>query len=458
MSTVRPFAACLISLLSLALSARAEDAGAPSSLSLDREAQQWLESTLPGWLEIYRDLHSHPELSFQEKRTAGVVERELKRSGYQVTAGIGGFGVVAVLQNGAGPTLLVRGDMDALPVAEQTGLAYASKQQAKDETGQVVPVMHACGHDVHVTSLLATAAFLAKARARWQGTLLLIAQPAEEQGEGARRMIAAGLFERFPRPNQALALHVDPDVVSGHVAIGAGWVAANADSVDVTLYGRGGHGSQPQDTVDPIVMSAHFITALQTLVSRRNDPLDPAVITVGSIHGGTKRSVIPDSVQLLMTVRSYSDQVRTHLLDGIRKLAVDLSSAFGAPKAPDIQIKESYTPAVYNDPALAQKASAVLAETLGKQAVAQARPAMTAEDFGRFGKHLNVPSLLIRLGATTEAQHRAALPPGAAPVPSLHSSRFAPDAPLALRTAVRTMAALTASLLPRSSAATAPSK
>ncbi len=387
-----------------------------------------------------------------------MVERELKRAGYKVTTGIGGFGLVGVLQNGAGPTVLVRGDMDALPVAEQTGLAFASKVQAKDETGQVVPVMHACGHDLHTTNLLATAAFMAKARAHWQGTLLLIAQPAEEQGEGARRMIAAGLFERFPRPSHALALHVDPTVRSGHVGISSGWAAANADSIDVTLHGRGGHGSAPQDAVDPIVMSAHFVTALQTLVSRRNDPIEPAVITVGSIHGGTKRSVIPDSVQLQLTVRSYTDEVRTRLLDGIRKLANDLSSAFGAPKAPDIQIKETYTPAVYNDPGFAQEASQVLAATLGAQAVEQIRPRMSAEDFGRFGKHLKVPSLLLRLGATPEALQRAAQVPGAAPVPNLHSSRFAPDAPLALRTGVRTMAALLAKLLPRASAAPTPAK
>lgn len=233
------------------------------------------------------------------------------------------------------------------------------------------------------------------------------------------------------------------------MAVASGWAAANADAVDVTLYGRGGHGSRPQDTVDPIVLAAHFVTALQTLVSRRNDPQQPAVVTVGAIHGGTKRNVIPESVQLLITVRSYTDEVRQRLLDGIAQLARDLSSGFGSPKPPDIRIKETYTPAVYNDPELAQTAMRVFKDTLGPGAVGVARPPMTAEDFGRFGRALKIPSLLIRLGATPRAAYDASLQPGAAPLPSLHSPRFAPDAPLALRTGVRALTALSLSLLPR---------
>lgn len=409
----------------------------------------WLDQRLPGYLELYRGLHQKPELAFQERETSIVAARELERAGYAVTSGVGGFGVVAVLKNGPGRTLLLRGDMDALPVLEETGLAFASKQQAKDETGQSVPVMHACGHDVHVTNLLAAAAYLAEQRAQWSGTLVVIAQPAEEQGEGALRMIKDGLFERFPKPDYALALHVDPDVMSGHVAIVSGWAAANADSVDVTLYGRGAHGSRPQDAVDPVVLAAQYITALQTLVSRRNDPQAPAVITVGSIHGGTKRNVIPDSVQLLMTVRSYSDETRKLLLDGIAQLARDMSTAFGSPKPPLIKVKDTYTPAVYNDPQLAAEATRILQATLGPQGVEPGHVPMTAEDFGRYGRQLKIPSLLIRLGATPEGAYKRAHRPGAEAVPGLHTSRFTPDASLALRTGVRTLAALVTTLLPR---------
>jgi amidohydrolase len=419
----------------------------------DAAVSGWLDKQLPTYLELYRGLHERPELAFQERQTSALVARELERAGYAVTSGVGGFGVVGVLNNGPGRTVLLRGDMDALPIQEETGLAFASKQRTTDETGQEVPVMHACGHDVHVTTLLAVASYLAQQRALWRGKLLVIAQPAEEQGEGALRMIRDGLFERFPKPDYALALHVDPDVMSGHVAVVSGWAAANADSVDVTLFGRGGHGSRPQDTVDPIVLSAHYVTALQTLVSRRNDPQSPAVITVGSIHGGTKRNVIPDSVQLLMTVRSYSDETRTRLLDGIAQLARDLSTTFGSPKPPAIKVKDTYTPAVYNDPQLAAEATRVFASLLGPAGVEPGQVPMTAEDFGRYGKHLHIPSLLIRLGATPEAAYKKARGAGAAAVPGLHTSRFTPDAALALRTGVRSIVALVNTLLPRAAAA-----
>jgi hippurate hydrolase len=419
-----------------------------SAPAVDAAASRFVDKELPRYLELYRSIHSHPELAFQEQQTSTLVARELKRSGYSVTSNVGGFGVVGVLKNGLGRTILIRGDMDALPIAEETKLPFASSVRAKDETGQAVSVMHACGHDVHVTNLLATAAFLAEQRAAWSGTLLIIAQPAEEQGEGARRMIEAGLFERFPKPDIALAMHVDPDVTAGHVAIVSGWAAANADSVDVTLYGRGGHGSRPQETIDPVVLSAQYITALQTIVSRRNDPQQPAVITVGSIHGGTKRSVIPDSVLLQMTVRSYSDETRKRLLDGITQLARDMSTAFGSPKPPDIKIKEAYTPAVYNDPNLAAEATRAFQTVLGPQGVEPGQVPMTAEDFGRYGRQLKIPSLLIRLGATPDAQIQTSKKPGAPPIPGLHTSRFVPDAPQALRTGVRAFAALVTALLP----------
>jgi hippurate hydrolase len=432
-------------------------ASAPASAQLDAvrarpaddaAVQRWLDASLPGWLALYRELHQHPELSLQERNTSARAARELERAGYRVITRIGGYGVAAVLQNGKGPTLLIRGDMDALPVAEQTGLAFASRVQAKDPRGgALVPVMHACGHDLHVTNLLASATFLAKQRALWSGTLVIIAQPAEELGEGASNMLAAGLFERVPRPDYALALHADPDLPAGQVAAVSGWAAANADSIDVTLFGRGGHGSRPQDTVDPIVAAAHFVTALQTLVSRRNDPQEPAVVTVGSIHGGTKHNVIPDSVALQLTVRSYTDATRAKLIAGVEQLARDVCTAFGCPKPPDVRVKQNYTPAVYNDPQLTAAALRVFAGVLGNDAVGTLKPTMGGEDFGRFGKTLGIPSLLFRLGATPEAAFNASRQPGAAPLPTLHSSVFAPDVQPALRTGVRATVGLALALL-----------
>ncbi len=447
------------SLLSLAMLLWAAPGFAQLSLSVQPEhdavVQRWFAGSQPRWLRIYRELHAQPELSLQERRTSALVARELERAGYRVQSAIGGFGVAAVLRNGSGPTLLVRADMDALPVAEQTGLSYASRVQVKNERGETVPVMHACGHDLHVTNLLASATFLAEQRALWSGTLVLIAQPAEELGEGASRMIAAGLFDRVPRPDYAIALHVEPGLPAGKVAAAAGWAAANVDSVDVTLFGRGGHGAKPHETVDPIVAAAHFVTALQTLVSRRNDPQQPAVVTVGSIHGGAKHNVIPDSVHMQLTVRSYDPVVRELLLSGIADLARDVCAAFRCPKPPEVRTKQNYTPAVYNDPALTAAAQRAFAALLGAQALAEVAPTMGGEDFGRYGKTLGIPSLLFRLGATAPAKFAASRQPGGAPLPTLHSSAFAPDAAVALPVGVRATVGLALGLLPRGTAAPA---
>jgi amidohydrolase len=421
-----------------------------SGAGRDPAVQGWFDASQERWIGLYRGLHAKPELSRQERETAALVARELQSAGYQVTTGVGGFGVVGLLQNGVGKTLLLRGDMDALPVLEQTELPFRSRVQALDASGQSVSVMHACGHDIHITNLLASAAYLAEHRSEWSGTLVVIAQPAEEIGEGASAMIAAGLFKRFPRPDYAIALHVDADLPAGKVAANPAWAAANVDSVDLTILGRGGHGARPQDASDPIVTAAHFVTALQTLVSRRNDPQQPAVITVGSIHGGTKHNVIPDSVHLQLTVRSYSDAVRAQLLADIEQLARDLCKAFECPKPPKLEVKEKHTPAVYNDPNLTATASKLFQQVLGEHALGQLPPTMGGEDFGVYGKTLSVPSLLYRLGATPAAVHRASHRPGAAPVPGLHSSRFAPDAPLTLRTGVRSMVGLVLALLPAS--------
>jgi amidohydrolase len=430
------------------LSTIASAQGSPPAAG-DKAIATWLDHKAPRYLELYRGLHQKPELSLQERETSALVARELEQAGYRVQRDIGGFGVVGVLQNGPGRTLLLRGDMDALPVKEETGLSFASRVQTKDSAGQSVPVMHACGHDLHVTNLLATATVLAQERARWSGTLVIVAQPAEEIGLGAHNMIDGGLFQRVPRPDYALALHVDPEVRVGHVAIASGWAAANTDSVDVTLYGRGGHGSKPQDAVDPIVLAAQYVLALQTLVSRRNDPQDPAVITVGSLHAGTKHNVIPDSAMLQITVRSYSHAVRKRLLDGIAQLARDLSTSAGSPKPPSVSVKDPYTAAVWNDPELAATALRVLGAELGADRVTSTRPAMSGEDFGAFGRYLKIPSVLMRLGASSDAALQASQAPGAQPLPTLHSSRFAPEASAALRTGVRTFVALTLSLLPK---------
>jgi amidohydrolase len=310
-------------------------------------------------------------------------------------------------------------------------------------------VMHACGHDVHMTSLLGTAGVLAANRDAWSGKLMIVAQPAEELGEGARRMMQDGLFRRFGRPDYTLALHVEPSVESGKVAVVPGWAAANVDAVDITVHGRGGHGARPHVASDPIVASAELVMALQTLVSRRVDPQDPAVVTVGSIHGGTKYNVIPDSVHLQLTVRSYSDAVRSTLLDGIAQIARDVCSVHRCERPPDVKVKQDYTPAVYNDPELARAAVAVFEQALGQDAVVEIPPTMGGEDFGRFARELKVPGLLFRLGATPRAALVRSRAKGASPVPTLHSSRFAPDAKRAIPTGVRATASLALALLAR---------
>jgi len=406
----------------------------------------WVEAHLAELATLYRHLHANPELSLEEKETAARVALELEAAGYDVATAVGGHGVVGVLENGAGPTVLLRGDMDALPVTEATGLPYASAVRVARPDGGETGVMHACGHDVHTANLIGTAQLLAELRARWRGTVVVVAQPAEELGLGARGMLGDGLLERFPRPDYALALHVSNELAAGDVGTTEGWAAANVDSVDITVFGRGGHGARPHQASDPIVTSAHLVTALQTLVSRRVDPVAPAVVTVGSIHGGTKHNVIPDSVHLQLTVRSYSDEVRSQLLDGIRQQANDVCRAFQCPLAPEIRVKETYTPAVYNDPVLAGDATRLFASLLGAERVAVVPAGMGGEDFGMLPRAAGVPGLLYRLGSVDPARVAEAAA-GGEPLPSLHSSRFAPLPEPTLRTGVRTLAHLTLSLL-----------
>jgi amidohydrolase len=391
---------------------------------------------------FYIDLHRTPELSTHEEKTSAKVAARLKAAGYEVTDHVGGFGVVAVMKNGKGPTVLIRADMDALPVLEKTGLPYASTVTVKNDAGVVVPVMHACGHDVHMTSLVGAAMLLAKAKSRWKGTLVLVGQPAEEGGPGAGAMMEDGFLTRFPKPDFAIALHDDPRLPGGMIGYTPGFAMANVDSVDITIYGRGGHGSSPQNTVDPIVTAARMILAFQTIVARENDPQDPAVVTVGSIHGGTKHNIIPDEVKLQLTVRSYKPEVRRKLLAAIERIAKAEAQAAGAAKEPFVRITNG-DDATYNDPALTKRVVNAFASSFGASRVVELRPVMGGEDFGDFGKAAKCPSLMFWLGAT-EAGKFAAAQGDMSKLPSLHSSEFAPDREPTLKTgaAALTVAAL----------------
>lgn len=393
---------------------------------------------------LYQHLHRNPELSFQEQESAKRMAAELGGLGFDVTTGVGGYGVVAVLKNGDGPTVLIRTDMDALPVAEQTGLPYASAATATERTGRKVSVMHACGHDVHMTVWVGAARRLAAMKRHWSGTLVMIAQPAEERGAGARAMIKDGLFTRFPRPDTNLALHVNAKLEAGHVGLAEGYAMANVDSVDVTIFGIGGHGAYPHTTKDPIVLAAHIITALQTLVSREVSPLDPAVVTVGSIHGGEKHNIIPDQVHLQLTVRSYKDQVRETLLSGIARIAKSEAQALGFPedKMPVIKLRDEYTPAAYNTPVLARRLMAVWRGRFGANRVHDMEPVMGGEDFGLYGRdEPRIPSTLFVLGAIDPAKIAAAEAAGEG-LPSLHSSKFAPLPRPTIITGVEAMTAV----------------
>ncbi len=395
-----------------------------------------------------RDLHTHPELSLHEQETARRIVTELKTAGFEVTAGVGGNGVVAVLRNGKGPTVMWRSDLDALPVKEDTGLPYASTVSAADDTGRPVPGMHACGHDIHMSTLVCLARGLKALAPRWSGTVVLIGQPAEERVLGAEAMIKDGLLTRFPRPDAILALHVRSDLPVGVIGFHAGPAFANVASVDVRVYGRGGHGSTPHLTVDPIVIAARIVLVLQTVVAREIDPIEPAVVTVGSIHGGTKHNIIPDTVDLQLTVRSYSDETRKRLLDGIRRNVLAEAAGAGAPKPPDITIGES-TPATVNDPDLVRRTVAALKSSLGEDRVIEVPPVMGSEDFTYYGRE-GIPAFMFNLGTIAPDRIEESRRPGGRPLPSLHSSQYAPEREGSIRSGVRAaLVAVLALLQPR---------
>jgi hippurate hydrolase len=391
-----------------------------------------INTIYPDLEAFYIDLHRTPELSTHEEKTSARLAERLRLLGYDVTDHVGGFGVVAVMKNGKGPTVLLRADMDALPVEERTGLPYASTVKVKDDAGNIVSVMHACGHDVHMTSLLGAATLLARAKSRWKGTLVLVGQPSEEGGPGAAGMLKDGFLTRFPKPDFAIALHDDPSLPAGRIGYTPGFALATTDSVDITIYGRGGHGSSPQNTVDPIVIAARTVLALQTIVSRENNPLDPAVVTVGSIHGGTKRNIIPDQVTLQVTVRAYKEEVLAKIRAAIERIVKAEAAAAGAPREPLVKIEKGFA-ATYNDPALTKRIAAALSAAFGSQRVVEQPPVMGSEDFGEFGRAAGVPSLMFRLGATEPGRFES-VHGDVTRLPSLHSSEFAPDREPTLKT------------------------
>ena len=428
---------------------------------LPAAAQQSLDGMidreLPQLVNTYKMLHAAPELSHHEVKTSAFLAQQLRGLGYEVTENLGkyenaqwkGHGVVAVMKNGAGPTVLVRSDMDALPVEEQTGLPYASTVKTKNDAGQEVSVMHACGHDVHITSLIGTATMLARLKDQWRGTLVLIGQPAEETIDGAKAMLADGLYSRIPKPDYVIALHDSADLEAGKISYAPGYAMANSTSVEITIRGLGGHGSKPEATKDPIVVAAQVILALQTIVSRENSPLDPAVVTVGSIHGGAKSNIIPDEVKMLLTVRSYKEEVRQHILHSIERITKNIAAAAGIPddRAPIVKASETETtPALYNDPQLTERVAKTLQVTLGADNVVQIPPIMASEDFGRFSLDHQIPSLLFNLGAIEPAKVAASKQSGK-PLPSLHSSLFAPLPEPTLRTGVKAMTAVVLDLM-----------
>ena len=390
--------------------------------------EEWFGRELVGLTRLYEELHADPELSFAEERSAARMSELLKGAGFAVTAGVGGHGVVGVLKNGAGPALLLRCDMDALPIRGESGVPYASRNAG---------VMHACGHEVHMCAWSGAARFLAEHRALWSGTLVCIAQPAEERGSGARAMLQDGLFERFPKPDFCLALHVKAELPVGTIGSCPGYALANVDSVDIVVRGKGGHGSTPHLTHDPVVLASRIVLGLQSIVSREIAPDAPAVITVGSIHGGAKHNIIPNEVKLEITVRSYAPEVRAHLLAAIERTALHEARAAGFPEdlLPQVSVLEESIDATYNDPALVARLDAAILRALGEGSVRSLAPVMGGEDFGMYGPAAGCPAYLFWLGATPRERWEAARDGGAA-VPAVHTSRFTPEPRGSLRAGV----------------------
>jgi amidohydrolase len=412
--------------------------------SAQNNLNQQVDSVFADAKALYLDLHQHPELSGHETRTAGIVAEKLRALGYEVTEHVGGTGVVAVMKNGPGPTVMLRTELDGLPVAEETGLPYASKAHAKDDNGRDVGVMHACGHDVHMSSLIGTATIMARSKDSWHGTLELVGQPAEETITGAKKMVDDGLFTRFPRPDIGVALHDENGIATGQVGITPGYSKAAADSLRITVFGKGGHGARPESTIDPVLIAASIAVRLQSIISREIHPGDAAVITVGYIQAGTKNNIIPNEAQMGLTVRSYKPEVRQHLLAAIERVAKAEAMASGADKMPVVEKYES-TSAVYNDPVLTQHLKGVLESVVGKGNVINEPPLMTSEDWAMFVEQ-GIPGFYYTLGVADPQKLKEARAAGKE-LPSNHSPLFAPVVDPALHTGIATEVSVLRSLL-----------
>src|SRR2546430_1099394 len=398
----------------------------PALAIAQQTPQSFADTQLPSLLAIYKDIHSHPELSGHEERTALLIAKELRAAGCQVTEHLGkyenaklkGYGVVGVMKNGDGPIVLVRTDMDALPVEEETGLPYASKTVAQNDEGKDVHVMRACGHDAHMAAFIGTVRALAKLKDQWHGTIVFVAQPAEETGNGARALLKNGLYEKFGKPNFALGFHDKADLETGHIGVTEGYTYANVDSVDVTVRGVGGHGGYPHKTKDPVVLAAEMINMWQTIASRENNPIDPIVVTVGSIHGGTKRNIIPDEVTMQLTVRTYKADVRERVLAAIERIAKGCATTAGLPsdKMPTVKVlRDQFAPATYNNPELTRRLVAVWRKALGDQNVEMVEPTMGGEDFSEFSllpEH-SIPAVDFHVGAVDPSKIADSKKPGA---------------------------------------------
>jgi len=428
---------------------------------LAQDTSTFIQQEVPGLIDTYKDIHAHPELSHYEARTSALLADELRKAGYTVTDHIGvypdgskAYGVVAILKNGPGPTLLIRADMDALPIVEETGVAYAShvvtKTTSGQNAGQSTGVMHACGHDVHTTVLIGTARALAAAKSQWHGTLMLVGQPSEETIDGAKAMLADHLYERFGTPDMVIGLHDTNTLPAGKVAIVPGAAQASSTSIDVVIKGIGGHGARPEEGRDPVTLAALYITQIQTIVSREEDPQDPTVITVGDIHGGTKRNIIPDQVKLELTTRSFSDKARQRVIDGLTQMAAGITASAGLPpdKAATVTVlNDESTPVEYNDPALSARVKSALTKALGGDNVVDQEKIMGSEDVGIFGlEGHKIPVAYFRLGAMYPDRFAAATAAGKE-LPGLHTSKFEPDPEPTLTTGVRSMTAVAISLL-----------
>ncbi len=429
-----------------------------TSVCAQNSIEKATEGELPSLLSIYKDLHAHPELSKKEDHTSALIAKELRAAGCEVTDHFGkyedpnakDYGVIGLMKNGEGPTVLVRTDMDALPVQEETGLPYASKVTTQNDEGREVHVMHACGHDVHMASFIGVARTLQRMKDQWHGTIMFVAQPAEEMGTGALSLLKAGLYNRFGKPDFALGFHDNAQIQTGHIGVTEGYTYANVDSVDITVRGVGGHGAYPHKTKDPIVLSAEIINALQTIASRQNNPLDPVVVTVGSIHGGTKHNIIPDEVKMQLTVRTYKSDVRDRVIADINRIAKGCAIAAGIPedRMPIVtHLKNEFTPATYNNPDLTKRLVSVWKKELGEQNVEMVDPTMGGEDFSEYSlSDHSIPAVDFHIGAVDPAKVAESQKTGV-PLPSLHSSKFAPVPEPTIRLAILAMDAAVLDLM-----------